>query len=411
MKRRMSFVLAVVFIFSMLSFSSVALAATASDVSITCFENYTINEGSLTATKSENVAVRGTSEATLTATTLNVTGQGVKGEAFDISVPIQNGAFVSPVDNEGNYDVLSVIDLSESIRIILKEKDARNMLYVDTMLNSGAVKRVKYESYNINWYRAFIGGTIVLEEEIVTEPTRSSTYSIIKLYSTTNNIYGDVYKEYIRVIAIQTYPQTINNSTGGSFYFTLGIKDKWTDYTPYGGSLVRTDDCSLGMNCGEINLSTPTGEYFASMRTDFVGEIYNYNNPLSLGFNLNIPRTPFSITYSYSYTEDGYGRSYYKSYPATTNKATQVGNLWEGAGYWTYKAATEGNDVGDYFYVEMKVDTDTTYQVLGSKLLNFKWDYHITGTGINEEYGLAVNMPSIYDSIVNTVSYTLTAAT
>ncbi len=409
MRRKICFVVAVLFVFSVMRSSSVALAAAPANISISYFENFTIDGESLTATKSEKITVRGETEVTLTATALSVAAQGVKGKTFDISVPICNGAFVNPVDNNGNYDVLSVIDMGEAVRLVLKEKNARNMLYVDVRLDS-VEKRERYENYNINWYKMFVGGTIVLEEETTTEQSRSSTSYTTRLYGTMNNIYGDLYKEYIRIIAMQEYPSTINNSTGGNFLFTLGIQAKWTEYTPYGGNVVITDGCSLGMNCAEINLSTPKGEYFSSMNVEFSGDLNNYQSPISIGFNLDIPATPFSITYSYPYNSNGSGRTYYKAFPATSNKVTQTGNTWDAEGFVAFEAAEAGHDVGDYFHVNMKVDTVTAYQEFGEKYLNFRWDYHIAGRGVNDEYGIVVDSPNTFSYIKDKVYYSLTDA-
>ncbi len=409
MKRIISAVMVMMLLLSMAQLTRETFA-TSNSVTITYYENYSTDGTSLTASRSEFVEVKKLYASTMTTNALHISGYGSEGKAFDINVPIQNGVFVDPTENKGNYYVLSVIDLGDVIRTILKDNGANNMLFVDMRINDGIDKRVKIGNYNTNWYRAFLGGDIILEEEIISEPMRNSTYYLLRTYSTTNNIYGHIWKEYIRIMAIQDYPQIINNSTGGTFSFTLGIKEKWTAYTPYGGDTVITNGCSLGMNSAEINLSTPKGEYFSSMTTDFVGQIYNHPNPLSFGFNLNIPCTPFSITYSYSHHDPGYGASYYHYYPGITNKATQVGNIWSGAGYWTYNAAGTNEDVGDRFVASMKVDTYTPYQVFGSKSLNFKWDYFITGTGVNEEYGIAVTMPTIQDSITNIVSYSLVSA-
>ncbi len=384
--------------------------ATDFEVSITYFENYAADGDSLSADKREDVSVLPGSNAALTESGLTVSGQGEKGKAFDVSVSIESGAFVNPRDWNENYDVLSVLDLESFVRFVLKEKDANNMLYVDVRFSGEAGKKESYENYNTDWYTAFVSSDIVLEEEVALPGVRDTTSSTRRSYSTTNNIYGDIYKEYIQIEAIADYPSVINNQTGGLFCFTLGIKDKWTVYTPYGGSRVTTDGSSLGVNCGEINLSTPQGEYFSSMQTDFQGQIFSRNNPLSLGFNLNIPSTPFSLTYSYAFAEDYYTSSFFKAYPGTKNKATQVGNIWESEGYWIYAAPERNSAIGDFFYVAMRVDTVTSYQVFGRKALNYRWDYHITGTGINENYGIAVDMPSEYDYIEGTVPYTLIAA-
>ena len=408
MKKKLSFLFVMVLILSIFNNSPVAYAAS-HNISISYFENYYSNGSTLSASKSQSMTLRNISKIDITNTSISVMGQGTKGRAFFIFVQINEGSFDTPQDYLGNYDVLSVLDLVSFIRIVLKDKFAPNMLYVDVPMDNSA-SRAQYGNYNATWYREFVTSDIILEEEIESEPTRNSTASTIKLYSSTNNIYGSIVSEYMRIIAIRSYPSSINNQTGGSFYFTLGIKDKWTEYTPYGGSKITTDGCSLGMNCGQINVATPKGEYFSSMTTYFRGTMYNYSNPLSFGFNLNIPYTPFSITYTYTHNEDGYGQYYYKPYPATTHKATQVGNIWDSRGYWTYNAAGTDEDVGDYFYANLAVDTDTAYQVLGSKSISFKWDYHITGTGISTTYGASVNTPSIFDSITNTVQYTLTAS-
>lgn len=408
MKRKMNVILVLVLLFSAMNLAFVAQASTTPRISISCFEDYQIDNGTLSAQKSEMLELQSLSAFSLTEAALHIAGQATRGRAFDISVPIEDGAFLEPAEANGNYDVLSVLDFGTFIRIVLKEANAPNMLYVDVTTTSE--ERTAYENYNPGWYRAFIGGDIALEEEVISGTARNSTTTTMKLYSSTNNVYGDVWREYIRIIAIQSYPPTINNSTGGTFCFTLGIRDKWTEYTPYGGSTVTTTGSSLGMNCGEINLSTPKGEFFSSMYACFVGEVSNHTNPLSLGFNLNIPNTPFSITYSYSNQVEGNGVAFYEPFPASTNKVTQAGNVWKSTAYWTYAAAGTGEDVGDRFYVEMKVDTFTAYQVFGSKALNYVWDYHITGTGVNKEYGMAVAMPSISDTISGSVTYTLTAA-
>ena len=380
------------------------------EISISFFENYIADETSLSASKREVVTSSDLSVATLTATALSITGQGAKGKTFDITVPIRDGGFVDPVEKNGAYEVLSVLDLVDFIRIVLKEINANNLMYIDIHVSCEIGERIKLENFNTYWYRAFVGGHITLEEETTTEPLRSHTSSITRTYSMVNDILGDIIKEYIRIIAIQDYPYSINNSTGGFFYFTLGIKDKWTEYTPYGGSMVTTNGSSFIMNCGEINLSTPKGEYFSSMAISFSGNTASCSNPLSLGFNLNIPGTPFSITYTYSNHTYASGTSYYKTYPATTNKATQVGNIWAAPGYWLSNAAGANEDVGHHYTVTMHVNTDTAYQVLGTKSLNFKWDYHITGTGGSPVYGVAVSTPNVYNNITNTVSYTLVSA-
>lgn len=232
MKRKISGFLVVVFAFLMMSVTSTAMAANF-EVSISYFENYAADGDTLSADKREDVSVLPGSNAALTESGLTVSGQGEKGKAFDVSVSIESGAFVNPRDWNENYDVLSVLDLESFVRFVLKEKDANNMLYVDVRFSGEAGKRESYENYNTNWYTAFVSSDVVLEEEVALPGVRDTTSSTRRSYSTTNNIYGDIYKEYIQIEAIADYPSVINNQTGGLFCFTLGIKDKWTVYGPF----------------------------------------------------------------------------------------------------------------------------------------------------------------------------------
>ncbi len=246
-----------------------------------------------------------------------------------------------------------------------------------------------------------VRGELVLEEETV-DTTHGS---VSKLYSATSIIYGGTVKEYIRIAAVQNFSPVIDNSTGGRFCFSLGIADKWTVFTPEnGGSSITTDGCSLGMNGGEINLSTPIGEVVSTLRTDFYGTLYNSSAPYSIGCNYHIPSKSFPLTYSYHTTDSGCGRISFMDFPGGV---TQVGHIWDSSSYWTFDPAEPNRDLGDGYYTMVWIDTKTDYQVFGTKNLNFSWDYHITGEGYNDEYGVAVTVPSRYDRITGTVPYTL----
>lgn len=128
--------------------------------------------------------------------------------------------------------------------------------------------------------------------------------------------------------------------------------------------------------------------------------------------NLNIPNTPFSITYSYSYTySEQPGDTYiYKAFPAANTKCTQAGHYWNWDTYRIVDADPNGVDVGHFFNVKVDLDTDINCQVLGYKSMSFRWDYCITGSGVNAVYNIAVETPSLFDSINSWVFYTLTEA-
>lgn len=336
-----------------------------------------------------------------------VSGQAAQKDPFDITVPIINNCFVDPIEHAGNYEVLSVLSLNTKIRIILKEKLANNLQYVD--IPRITTTSNPYTNYRTNWYSDFVLKEIESVEDNAVAPLANNSETK-RTYSATTNVLGDTYTEYIRIIAYQTYPETINNSNGDTFYYSLGINSKWTVCTPYGESSVTTSGSSLGLNCAQINLATPQGEYFASLTAKFVGTTYSSSSPLSIGYNINIPMTPFSITYSYTINNARSGLICTEPlHQPSGEQATQVGAYWSNSGYWAYNAASSGT-VGDRFTVEVEVKTDTTYQLIGFKSINYKWDYHVTGTGINSSYGIPVTTPNTTASISGSTSYHLVEA-
>ncbi len=376
------------------------------DFTISYFENYTVEGFSLNAESVRGIQPNKGARCSSSDTVLSVTGECNKSKPFNVKITINDGAFTDPQELNGNYYVLSVINARTFIRIILKDKVKNDIMYID--IQSWATKRPVIDSYNINWYRSFVGGQISTDKEIISPPNdRNSFYTIERIYSTANLILGDVYTETMSVKAVQNCPPVINNSTGGFFIFSLGIGSKQTSYTPYGGNTVYSSGCSLGINQTEFNIAAPVGEYFSELTTNFVGSIFNNTSPFTVRVNWTLPYTPLSIAYSYSNTTTYTGYGYF-TYPAgSSNKVRQAGNIWGGSGYWAYAAAPSGAEYGDYFYAKLFVNTDVTNQVLGSKSMSFRWDYHVTGTGINPNYGVSVDTPNTYAYISNSVTYTL----
>ena len=249
MKRKLGVLLAGAIFISLLCFSATAYTPRQPRLSLLYFENYTAQGADLTASVRQILSVIGTPEVTLSPTALRLCAQGEKGNAFDISISIAGTNFTDPVEQSGNYEVLSVLNTYGGVRVVLKDRFAANILYVDADLPQA----LPYESYRADWYGDFVSGNLAeqSDEGQTTVPFHT------RLYSVTNHIFGDTITEYLRIGAAQECPFAIDPRSRSKFKFAIGIVDKWTEFTPYGGDTVITDGCSLAMNNVQIRLKAP----------------------------------------------------------------------------------------------------------------------------------------------------------
>ena len=371
MKRKLGVLLAGAIFISLLCFSATAYTPRQPRLSLLYFENYTAQGADLTASVRQILSVIGTPEVTLSPTALRLCAQGEKGNAFDISISIAGTNFTDPVEQSGNYEVLSVLNTYGGVRVVLKDRFAANILYVDADLPQA----LPYESYRADWYGDFVSGNLAeqSDEGQTTVPFHT------RLYSVTNHIFGDTITEYLRIGAAQECPFAIDPRSRSKFKFAIGIVDKWTEFTPYGGDTVITDGCSLAMNNVQIRLKAPEGEYFSYMYTFFHSE-------LPIGSR-----------------EEADAISHQKPIPPGVKPIAQTEYRWEHPSHFAFKDSAADGNLGARF--DMEIEVSTYRGIFEEKELQFEWIYHITGTGINEAYGVSVNTPSAYDSISGTAPY------
>lgn len=401
----------------LLAMSSIALAVDDSQMALEPIEEYVGNIVDADITEFVNYSASDNellSEARNTFTdtvelmplegSLTISGGGNQLSYFEFVIPIEDGAFVEPQEAEGTYDLLSVLQFTEVIRIILKDNAANNMYYIEVP----NCYSEEIQPYNQNWYLEFVSSEIETENPIVpfAESTRHE-----KTYTQTTTIYGDKYKEIIVLQFQYEWPDEMNNSTGDSFNTTLGIKSKTTEITLYGQTRPTIyDGNSMYVNNVVLKAATPKGEYFRRVDTYYDGDESKSFGGFSIDFALSIPGTPLGISYNpptNGNTKTSSDKSDSFPCPDKVNgeKTVTLECDFRDVNRWLDEAATNDGMLQHYIDVDLSVETYTPDQVLGRKGLSFLWNFMVGSTGNCN--GVAVDPTFQNSSFSNTVYYNL----
>ena len=325
---------------------------------------------------------------------------------LSIKADITDNSITNPVVLTGNFLVLAMFSINNTFRVVLQESSADTIYYIEYNFEDNPL--LQFEGYNSNWYKLFVKPhTMIIEEK--PQQMRDTTYTQVYLYYSATTIYGELIEEYIRVANGIVYPTSKGSEQNADFYFTLGIRDKFTDYTPAGGTRVRTNDCSLNINNGRISLASSYGDYFAELHTSFTGSVISNSAPITLSFNATIPSGLFNIALSYSINQPTYNPPNNEThYEYMGNPGiVQITNYWDGGKYSLTTAGAGNGAVGNHYWAHAVVITDSNHMTIGNRPMKYKWNFTVFSTCVNPVYNCSVDVHTEHIAKENQVTYSL----
>lgn len=325
----------------------------------------------------------------------------IKDTSADIKISYSNNEIIDTLDTTNNFKVLSILNMEDYIRIIL-ENCGNNIVYI----NIPAIETMQnIDNFNQNWYADYVPGKI---EEVPTPVTRATTTDYKFTYTNTTEVMGEKTYEKLVLQAIYEWPDTINSSTGGEFRTSLGILESYTQHTDLAGKTRTWRNCSLRVNKMNVHVATAKGEYVSYARTQFVGKEYK-EGEVKLGYALAIPKTNFSISYSYPTVRTfENGDLGYFTYPASNENKVVRTKISFGTQYsWIQEESTvhRGQELGEKAYANFKIETLSKYIQTGRKGFKVEWQYSIYSDGNAHGYG--TNWYNTSKTFPNTLYYTL----
>lgn len=222
--------------------------------------------------------------------TFNIEGEIPSINPFSISLLSENNELTSASDENDNFTVLSILPIENFIRIVLENNYQNDMYYVDFSKEYAPI----ISSYNQNWYLDYLD----FEITEMSPPATRTTSQPTKTYTTSTNVYGDVYKETLKIEFANDWDNPVYAGTGFSVINKMTLIDKTTTITRAGSSSSTTlEGNSLLVNSVVYKAVTPKGEYFREADTQFRGKKTN-SSVIKIGVGLDIPNSPFSISFS-----------------------------------------------------------------------------------------------------------------
>lgn len=334
--------------------------------------------------------------------TLNIEGTIPSVKPYSLSIVRENDKITSATDKYDNYTVLSVLPIENFIRIILENNNENDMYYIE-FSNEYAPD---ITPYNQNWYLDYLDFEIT-EMSI---PATRSTSQPTKTYTTSTNVYGDVYKETLVIKFSNDWDNPVSSGVGFRVINKMILNEKTTKITRAGSSSTTTlDGNSLLVNSVVYKAVTPKGEYFREADTQFRGEKTN-SSVIEIGMSFGIPNSPFSI--SFSSTDEnitktiGSSSTYFDidDFNTTDELAMAISLDFSDPSLSLTDAANE-ESLPHQIVVDNSLKTHDNYIYKGSKAFTYKWNYQITSTG--NCHGVGVNIVSSQQSYTGNLYYTL----
>ncbi len=379
--------------------SIAAEPVTEEPVTVVAFENYSATQDSLT---SEVVSsMESTAICTSSDGRLQVVGSIPEGDPYNISIYIENGEFTAATEEENNYSVLSVIPFDSTIRIILEDNGQKNMYYIEMEADEFATVK----PYNVNWYHSFLAP----EVETIDLPSPNTITSANKYFTTSTSIYGDEYVEKLTIKFSNDWDNPVSPGVGYTAITKMTLQSKTTEITRYGSSNTTVvDGNSLFVNRVNYTATSPYGEYFRKVETQYTGTVYR-NGSVGIGVGIAIPHTPFSIdlvSLPTSETETlGSSATYFDldNYADAPKMPMAIKVDYTDSNIWMEEADNEGSPHN--IVIESSLKTHDNYIRYERKGFAYRWDYYVASDGNCN--GVAVTMISEPQSFRNTLYYDL----
>ena len=366
------------------------------EVRLTAFEDYTAEGSSLTADR-----VTSSDGAALFEETddgMKLTGAIPGEKKYNISVVISNSEFTDAAEKNGNYTVLSVIAFEDIVRVILGDNDKNNMYYIE--FGSDTLTSVK--PYKVNWYHSFLAP----EVEAAGNFHPNSLTDHDKEFSTSTTIYGDKYEEILVLRFSNDWDNPVSAGVGYSAITKLRLYSKTTSITRSGSSKATTaQGNSLFVNRVKYTATSPYGEYFRKVDTQFIGK-HNKTASVGIGVGVSIPNTPLSIdllSLPTKATEKIGSSSIYfnlDDYAADPQAPIAIKVEYMDS---SIRLDTAGTD---NIVIENSLKTHDNYIRYEQKKLSYRWDYYVASTGNCN--GVDLTMISEPQYFLNHLYYTLT---
>lgn len=366
------------------------------EVRLTAFEDYTAEGSSLTAdrvTSSDGAALfEETNDG------MKLTGAIPGEKEYNISVVISNSEFIDAAEKNGNYTVLSVIAFEDIVRVILGDNDKNNMYYIE--FGSDTLTSVK--PYKVNWYHSFLAP----EVEAVDNFHPNSLTDHDKEFSTSTTIYGDKYEEILVLRFSNDWDNPVSAGVGYSAITKMRLLSKTTSITRSGSSKATTaQGNSLFVNRIKYTSTSPYGEYFRKIDTQFTGTVYKTAS-VGIGVGIAIANTPFSIDLL--------------SLPTKETKTIGSSSIYFDLDKYSSSSKVPMAIKVEYMDTNIRLDTAGSHSVVvenslkthdnyiryEQKKLSYRWDYYVASTGNCN--GVDVTMISEPQYFLNHLYYTLT---
>ncbi len=283
---------------------------------------------------------------------------------------------------------LSVVD--KNLEIIIKSD---NSMYVVRKINLASnVNRDYY--YNRYWYNDFIQGKYEKQPKLY-RGSYTTSYNIP--FSRSFSIYGDQYTEKITLRVSYNWPYDVYQPA--DFNTVLEIKEKSTTINYMNGGSRTTSDCSLQAVGGKAHFAADAGEYFESMKQQFIAKQIGRTKVI-FGIWLGIPKTPFGLTTVYE--QSGISASTLGEQSFRSQNA-QGNNKCKNASAYFDPYSIHMTTPGHYLKATARVQNDSPSNLTGNKYLKIRWDYTIISSGNNN--GTSVPTFSHSGNYTNTLYY------
>lgn len=330
------------------------------------------------------------SEFTINNDGINI--KGTVGNTFDVFALHSSGKVTHVYDKNHNFQVLAILNLGNELRIVLKPTSKNNIVY----LNCKNIAGVELQSYNANWYGIYTNTPVNDAEDGLSPSPMAETIAINRSYKTETNVFGDLYIETLKLLLDYTFPDKINNSTGGEFICSMTVLSNDTRIEEWDGDTYDLPGSSLYVYKGSCSMSTPKGEYI-----NYITPMYSVtatSSPsIKVNYAIGIPKTNISLDIQLPQTE-------------RVQSGTQKSFNSNGSAGLCVKMDIPGklSQPGDYASMLAKIDTNKTYQVLGNKSIQTRWDVTIISSG--SCHGTAVDSYYMADRCNRQLTYRLVSA-